>query len=171
MTSSRMPALSEAHIPPDLAEQIPSEETTPRQKIEHLQSVMAAMPQVETPTHHHFADGVYVREMHCSAGTLIIGKVHKREHIFMLISGEMTLTGDGHAPRQVKAPFIVVSQPGVKRAGFAHTNCIVLNVHRTDSRDLDAIEAELVEPDEAALFDARNQIKPEKLQWHSCPQQ
>ena len=83
----------------------------------------------------------------------------------------MTLTGDGHAPRQVKAPFIVVSQPGVKRAGYAHTDCIVLNVHQTACRDLDEIEAELVEPDEDALFDSRNQIKPEKLQWHSSHQQ
>jgi len=142
---------------------IANEEPT-REKMEVLQSAMAEFPQVDIPTFHHFSDGVYVREMHCVAGTLIVGKVHKREHLFILTAGEMTLTGDGHAPRLVKAPFTVVSAPGIKRAGYAHTDCIVLNVHRTDSRDLDEIEAELVEPDGLALFDARNELR--SLSWH-----
>jgi hypothetical protein len=33
-------------------------------------------------------------------------------------------------------------------------------MHRTDLTDIDAIEEEIVEPEEAALFDARNHIKP-----------
>ncbi len=127
-----------------------------REHIEDLQRVMLGMPQAQLPTLHHFADGVYVREMHCEPETLIVGKVHKREHFFFLATGEMTLTGDGQAPRRVKAPFLCVSGPGVKRAGYAHTACHVVNIHRTDSRDLDEIEAELTEPDDTALFDARN---------------
>ncbi len=130
-----------------------------RVDIEHLQAVMARMPQVHLETRHYFADGVYVREMRCPAGATIVGKVHKREHFFILAAGEMTLTGDGAEPRLVKAPFIVISQPGLKRAGHAHTDCVCLNVHRTDQTDLDAIEMELIEPDETALFDARNNIK------------
>lgn len=138
----------------ELVDQGPS-----RSQIEHLQRVMSALPQVELPTTHQFADGVYVREMRCSADTTIVGKVHKREHFFVLVSGEMSLTGDGHAPRRLKAPFVCVSAPGVKRVGYAHTDCVVMNIHRTDSRDLDEIEQELVEPDETALFDARNEAR------------
>ena len=134
-----------------------------RADIEHLQAVMSCMPQAELPTSHHFADGVYVREMHCPAGTTIVGKVHKRPHFFILMTGEMTVTGDGSPARLFKAPAIVVSGPGVKRAGYAHTECVCLNIHRTDSTDLDVIEMELIEPDGSALFDARN--KQRDLVW------
>lgn len=121
---------------------------------------MYALPQATIPTLNHFADGVYVREMHCLADTTIVGKVHKREHFFMLAAGEMSLTGDGLAPRRVVAPFICVSAPGVKRVGYAHTDCVVINIHRTDSKNLEEIERELIEPDDTALFNARNESLP-----------
>lgn len=130
-----------------------------RGSIDALQAAMVDMPQIELPTEHYFADGVYVREMRCAEGSLIVGKVHKREHFFILLSGEMTLTGDGCAPRRICAPFMSISPPGVKRVGLAHTDCVVMNIHRTDSTDLDAIEKELIEPDETALFDAHNNLK------------
>lgn len=130
-----------------------------RADIEHLQTVMLRMPQAELPTAHHFADGVYVREMHCAAGTTIVGKVHKRPHFFILMTGEMTVTGDGSPARLIKAPAIIVSGPGVKRAGYAHTACVCMNIHRTDSTDLDVIETELIELDSSALFDARNETR------------
>jgi hypothetical protein len=134
-----------------------------RADIEQLQVLMSAMPQVATPTAHHFADGVYLREMRCPAGATIVGKVHKRPHFFILAAGEMTVTGDGSPARRITAPAIIVSGPGIKRAGHAHTDCVCLNVHRTDSVDLDAIELELIEPDNTALFDARNEHKLEVL--------
>lgn len=128
---------------------------------------MSRLPQATFDTRHHFADGVYVREMHCPAGCMIVGKVHKSQHVFILAAGEMTLTGDGLPPRRLKAPAIIVSNPGVKRAGYAHTACVCLNVHRTDQLDLDAIETELIEPDESALFDARNELKAARLEGPS----
>lgn len=134
-----------------------------RADIEQLQVLMSAMPQVALPTAHHFADGVYLREMRCSAGTTIVGKVHKRPHFFILAAGEMTITGGGAQARRIAAPAIIVSGPGIKRAGYAHTDCVCLNVHRTDSVDLDVIEVELIEPDDMALFDARNELKLEVL--------
>ena len=33
-----------------------------------------------------------------------------------------------------------------------------MTVHKTDKTDLDEIEAELIEPDEIALFDATNKL-------------
>lgn len=134
-----------------------------RADIERLQVLMSAMPQIALPTAHHFADGVYVREMRCPAGATIVGKVHKRPHFFILAAGEMTVTGDGMPPRLIAAPAVIVSGPGIKRVGHAHTECVCLNVHRTDSTDLDIIETELIEPDETALFDSRNDLKPEVL--------
>lgn len=133
-----------------------------REDIEKLQGAMAKLPQLELDTKHHFADGMYCRELFRPAGTTIVGKVHKREHFYIVLSGEVTIVGDGKRER-VKAPRIFVSQPGTKRAVYAHEDSICITVHRTDSRDLDVIELELIEEDPAALFDAHNRVKPLEL--------
>lgn len=129
-----------------------------RGQIARMQSIMVALPQIDLSeqTRHHFADGMYCRELFRPADTTIVGKVHKREHFYILLSGEITVSGDGFQERMT-APRIIVSKPGVKRAVYAHVDSVCITVHRTDSRDLDEIEAELIEPDETALFDARNQ--------------
>ena len=133
-----------------------------REEIERLQTAAATLPQVELPTKHHFADGMYCRELFRPKDTLIVGKVHRREHFYIVLSGEVTVVGDGKRER-IKAPRILVSAPGTKRAVYAHEDSICITIHRTDETDLDAIERELVEPDESALFDAHNRLKTEFL--------
>jgi hypothetical protein len=129
-----------------------------REDIERLQASMCALPQVMLQTRHYFADGLYCRELSRPAGTTIVGKVHKKEHLYIVLTGEVTVVGEGMSER-IKAPRILVSPPGTKRAVYAHEDSICVTVHRTDSTDLDAIELELIEPDETALFDAHNQLK------------
>jgi quercetin dioxygenase-like cupin family protein len=102
---------------------------------------------------------MYLREVWRPAGCVIVGKVHKREHFYILLSGEITVTGDGIAPQRYQAPMIFVSPPGTKRAVYAHVDSVCITVHATESRDLDEIEKELIEPDTEALFDARNELK------------
>lgn len=131
-----------------------------RADIDAMQAVMSRMPQAELETFHHFADGMYCRELPRPAGTTIVGKVHRREHFYIVLSGEVTVTGDGYRER-IKAPRIIVSKPGTKRAVYAHVDSVCITIHRTDSTDLDEIEHELVEPDDKALFDACN--KPLEL--------
>jgi quercetin dioxygenase-like cupin family protein len=109
-----------------------------------LERTMLTMPQVEIPTHHDFAPGVYLRSIEVPAGTVLTGHVHKTEHIFMLVKGEMTVATD-EGMRTVKAPYQAVCRPGLKRAGYAHTDCICTNVHITEERDLLKLEAQLIE--------------------------
>lgn len=134
-----------------------------REQIDALQRTMRGLPQMELPTRHYFADGMYCRELFRPAGCTIVGKVHKREHFYIVLSGEVTVTGEGKPPERIKAPRIIVSAPGTKRAVYAHEDSICCTVHRTDSRDVEEIERELIEPDETALFDAHNRLKQEKL--------
>jgi len=131
--------------------------------VERLQASMASMPQVELPTKHYFADGMYCREVFRPAGVTIVGKVHKKEHFYIVISGEVTVVSNGHR-EQIKAPRILVSQPGTKRAVYAHVDSICITVHRTIETDLEAIERELVEEDDRSLFGPGNVLKDALLE-------
>ena len=133
-----------------------------KEQIDRLQSEMAAMPQAELVTEHSFSPGMYLRKVFRSAGTLIVGKVHKEPHFFLCAKGEIiawTETGMRH----LYAGDVVESKPGTKRVTLAVTDAIGITIHRTDKTDLDDIEAELIEPDTAALFDSSNKLKLKEL--------
>ncbi len=126
-----------------------------REQIEALQREISKLPQAEPETTHHFADGMYLRTVARKAGVCIVGKVHKKEHFFAVIAGEMTIWTEAGMKR-VAAPFFWVSQPGTKRVTFAHTDAIAMTVHRVSSTDIDEIERELVEDEVGALFGPGN---------------
>ena len=138
----------------DLANVAPS-----REQIDRLQAEMVKMPQADLQTEHYFSEsGMYCRKVFRPAGTLIVGKVHKHHHLFLCAMGEIiawTETG----MKRLQAGDVVESKPGTKRVTLAVTDAIGVTVHRTDKTDLDEIEAELVEPDNTALFDSSNLLK------------
>jgi hypothetical protein len=55
-------------------------------------------------------------------------------------------TEDG--PLRIRAPYMVVTEPGTKRAVYAHEDSIVLNFHANpdDERDLAKLEARYIIP-------------------------
>jgi quercetin dioxygenase-like cupin family protein len=129
-----------------------------REQIERLQAEMSVMPQAELVTEHQFSPGMYMRKVFRPAGTLIVGKVHKKPHFFLCAKGEIIAWTEGGMKR-LQAGDIVESQPGTKRITLAVTDAIGITIHRTDLTDLDEIEAELIEPDLTALFDSANKLK------------
>jgi quercetin dioxygenase-like cupin family protein len=129
-----------------------------REQVERLQAEMATMPQAELVTEHQFSPGMYMRKLFRPAGTLIVGKVHKEPHFFLCAKGEIIAWTESGMKR-LQAGDVIESKPGTKRVTLAVTDAIGITIHRTDKTDLDEIEAELIEPDTTALFDARNKLK------------
>lgn len=129
-----------------------------REQVERLQAEMATMPQAELVTEHQFSPGMYMRKLYRPAGTLIVGKVHKEPHFFLCAKGEIIAWTESGMKR-LQAGDVIESKPGTKRVTLAVTDAIGITIHRTDKTDLDEIEAELIEPDPSALFDARNKLK------------
>lgn len=129
-----------------------------RDKIKELALSMREMPQANLPTTHHFADGMYCRSLFRSSGTLIVGKVHKKEHFYIVCFGCVDVTSGGEVKRY-KSGDIIVSKPGTQRAVLAVEDSLCITVHRTNNTDLDEIERELIEPCDYALFDASNNHK------------
>ena len=121
---------------------------TTREKIFALEAIMKQCPdQLELPVINYFSHGVYARELHIPAGTMLIGEIHKFENLNILSKGEMTVVTDDGTKR-VSAPFTIVSPPGTKRAAIAHTDCIWTTIHGTFERDVDKIKAYFIAEDE-----------------------
>jgi len=120
---------------------------------------MVQMPQANLQTEHYFSEsGMYCRKVFRPAGTLIVGKVHKQHHLFLCAMGEI-IAWTENGMKRLQAGDVVESKPGTKRVTLAVTDAIGVTIHRTDKTDLDEIEAELIEPDNTALFDSSNLLK------------
>ena len=95
------------------------------------------------PVKHTFAGGCYVREIYNPANELIITKIHKKEHPFFLMKGEMSiLTEDGI--QHIKAPYQGITKVGTKRAIYTHQECIFITVHATENTTIEEVEEEVV---------------------------
>lgn len=130
-----------------------------RETIERLQALVAAMPQYEPKTEHYFADGMYCRWVFRQKGSLVIGKVHKKRHFYLVVQGEVQI-----GETRLKAPCVVVSEPGTKRAVYALEDSICVTFHRTEFTDLEEVENDLVEDDPNSMYLPGNRLKAlEKL--------
>lgn len=107
-----------------------------------------AMPIVPLEYEHYFASGCYVRLMKCPAGSLVIGKPHRTEHISILLKGSCTITNDDGSVTFVEAPMIAVTPAGKKKMALVHEDMWFLNVHATETTDLDEIEKKVIIPEE-----------------------
>jgi hypothetical protein len=111
------------------------------------QAMLASFDQealkAQTDTQHYQIKGVYARTMFIPAGMLVTGKIHNFESIGILAQGTMRIT-NGETSVLVSAPYISVDKPGIKRLGYAETDCTFISVHRTDAEEITDIEDELV---------------------------
>ena len=133
-------------------------ETPTLEQINRLQGEMSKLPQQDLPTEHYFSGGMYCKKLWRPAGTLIVGKVHKKDHFFVCAAGEIIAWSE-KGMVTLKAGDIIESKAGTKRVTLAVQDSIGVTVHQTDKTDLEEIEAELIEPDNLAFFDAHNKLK------------
>ena len=98
------------------------------------------------PLKHTFCQHQYIREIFNPAGELLITKIHKVEHPFFLMKGEMSILSEDGEMR-ITAPYYGVTSVGTKRVILAHTDCTFITVHPTDKKDLKEIEDELIAKD------------------------
>lgn len=129
-----------------------------REKVCNLQSELAKFPQYEPKTTHRFHAGMYCREVWRDAGVLVVGKVHKKEHFYIIVSGTVLITTDDGVQR-VTGPAVLECKPGTKRAVYSETEALCMTFHRTDAETVEEAEAELVEDEPTALYSVGNMIK------------
>jgi hypothetical protein len=108
----------------------------------------------ETNPTHHFAPGVYARELRIPADHILVGKIHKHEHLCIVSAGDITVFSEFGCNR-IRAPATILSKPGAKRVGIAHTDTVWTTIHPTSKTDLAEIEDEVIAKsfDDVALID------------------
>ena len=117
-----------------------------RAQIFALQDALMSLPEslkAKEELWHHFARGLYAREMRVPAGTVWVGKIHKYPCLNFIMSGVAEIRSDQGAMR-VKAPCVFESGSGTKRAFVAVTDLVWVTVHPTKETDLSRLEAELI---------------------------
>lgn len=149
-----------------LAELIGQGSSAPKPTIAQLEAfevLLSQQPPVETSLTHYFSHGVYARELAMPAGAIITGKIHKLTNLNILLSGEVSVSGEDGI-RRVRAPFVVVSPPGTKRVAYVHEDARWLTVHGTHETDLGVIEREFTAESERDYleFAQRQQALPKE---------
>lgn len=134
-----------------------------REMVQALQDEISKHPQYEPPTEHVFHGGMYCRQVWRPEGCLIVGKIHKKEHFYMIVSGTVTVTTDDGV-QTITGPMLLCSKPGTKRAVYANTDALCMTFHRVDSNTPEAVESELIEYDPNSMFDVGNKVKRPEIE-------
>lgn len=133
-----------------------------REEIAELESAMLELARAEqagfapgntdaiAPVKHHFAPGLYAREIFLPAGTRIVGKIHRTAHLMTVVAGSGLLWNE-FAAYEYRAPFTQLTHPGAKNVLWVREDTIIVTYHPTILTNLADIEREIIAPDYAAL--------------------
>jgi hypothetical protein len=141
----------------------PVQEKPMRERVERMQAELSKLPQYEPETKHYFHAGMYCREVWRDAGVLVVGKVHKKEHFSLIVSGTVAITTDDGVER-ITGPHLLKSKAGTKRAVYSETPALCMTFHIADAVTVEAAERELVEEDETDMYAAGNLIKQQPME-------
>ena len=146
----------------ELAKLIP-EKVNFKEAITAGENFLKTLPQLELKVFHHFAPGVYARELHIPSGVVLTGAIHKTEHLFILSAGEIEQISEHAGLERIKAPFTCISKPGAKRLGVSLTDVVVTTIHATNETSIEKLESDLVcnsyEEFEQYLISTTKQLK------------
>jgi hypothetical protein len=113
-------------------------------KVDTLMREISALPQANCPVQHFFGPSIYIREVVMPAGTVVVGKYHKEDHLCNMIEGRMVVVGEDGEQREVVAPAVFMAKKGRKTAYIIET-VRFQNIFSTDETDVDKLEHMLVE--------------------------
>lgn len=130
-------------------EEILSSDRSVTEKIDDLQSAIAAQPPVECPLIHRFTPGLYIREIFMPAGSLIVSKIHKTEHPYFILKGKVVVFTEADGEVVLSAPYTGITRAGTRRVLLVQEDCIWATAHPVrDGETLEEIEDRIIEKHE-----------------------
>jgi hypothetical protein len=123
-----------------------------------------------TPKDDKYGCHAYAREMFIPKGTVIIGKIHRHQHLNFISKGKVIVITE-FGQKYLEAPCTFVSEVGLKRAVYAEEDTLWTTVHLTEhghEDDLSKIEDEVIAPsydDMALIYSVEKllELRKEKL--------
>lgn len=117
-------------------------------KAKNHNSVMNKRSDVDkvNPLRHLFTDGLVVREITNPKGEMIVTRIHKREHPFFLMKGDMSIMTE-NGPVRIRAPHYGLTKAGTKRIIYTHEECVFITIHATNSKTVEELEEEFFTDD------------------------
>jgi hypothetical protein len=91
----------------------------------------------------------YAREMFIPKGTLIIGKIHRHQHLNIISKGKVVVYTE-FGEKHMEGPITFVSEIGLKRSVYAVEDTLWTTIHLTQfvgEEHLGKIEEEVIAPD------------------------
>ena len=119
-----------------------------------------------TPKDEKYGCSTYAREIFLPKGSLVIGKIHRHQHLNIISKGKVRVFTE-FGEKSLEAPCTFVSEIGLKRAVYAEEDTIWTTVHLTQfekESDMDKIEQEVIAPtyEDMGLISSLN-LPPELL--------
>jgi hypothetical protein len=114
------------------------------QKVEVLLAKSLELPQIDCQTKHYFGPSIYIREVTMPAGSIVIGKPHRKEHMCVMLQGKMIIVDADGNKKELVAPLTFVGGAGRKVAYILETT-VFQNILATDETDIDVLENMLVD--------------------------
>lgn len=94
-------------------------------------------------TVHHFAAGVYAKQMTLPANHFAVKHTHSYDHLSILASGKVSVDVDG-VVTVYTAPACITIKAGQKHRIVAHEDSTWFCIHATDETDADKVDQVLV---------------------------
>lgn len=133
-----------------------------RERIMSLENAMRQLPGSyemkefnEGKVKHHFATGVYSRELFIPAGNVIVSKIHKGKTFNVIARGRIAVICPNNGYNVYEGVKTFVSEPFTKRVVIALEDTLWITSHGyTGPEDLDIVENEIIAKDfsEASLL-------------------
>lgn len=113
-----------------------------------VETELLKQPQASCPVVHRFGPGIYIRELHMSAGTMAVGKLQKYEHTNILLKGKVLMFNENGTTNVLEAPLFFVGKAG-RKVGLVLEDMVWQNIYATEETDIDKLEEMFMENSEA----------------------
>jgi hypothetical protein len=122
------------------------------QRLDSLVDAVKSAPQIECPEKHYFGPNIYVKEVTLPAGSVIVGKYHRHEHLCNMVSGHMIVVDSEGNRTELVAPMTFMAKSGRKIAYIIET-VVFQNIYSTSETDIQKLEDMIVDNSKDMLLE------------------
>lgn len=107
--------------------------------------IVNEMDIMDFPVEHTFTKGLYAREIHMPAGSLLTSKIHKTEHQFRILKGHVAVLDQNGEWLFLEAGHKGITYPNTRRLLYCFSDVIWETFHPTDKTTVAEVESDIIE--------------------------